>query len=162
MGNVTPASNPATKYLLNLLPPLLQVIFMPHSCGILAQNFWIVLVYNTQTGYITNTTNVNLILSHVNHTFFILDPRIGPQAFRHTHCTLEIFYFFNVKKGSIQGSICFKVVPGLLILGPLSKVAPNHFLRTKFLARKEWHDQMLKTREHVDSTNKQVSVPESL
>jgi hypothetical protein len=32
-------TNPATKYLLNLLPPLLQVILMPHSCGILAQNF---------------------------------------------------------------------------------------------------------------------------
>jgi len=31
---------------------------------------------------------VNLILSHVNHTFFILDPLIGPHTFRHTHCTL--------------------------------------------------------------------------
>jgi hypothetical protein len=32
---------------------------------------------------------VNLILSHVISLFFILDPQIGPQAFRHTHCTLE-------------------------------------------------------------------------
>jgi hypothetical protein len=30
--------------------------------------------------------------------------------------------FLNVKKGSIQGSICFKLVIGLLGLGPLSKV----------------------------------------
>jgi hypothetical protein len=29
---------------------------------------------------------VNLILSHVNHTFFILDTQIGPQAFKHIHC----------------------------------------------------------------------------
>ncbi len=27
-----------------------------------------------------------------------------------------------MKKGPIQGSICFKFVPGLLVLGPLSKV----------------------------------------
>jgi hypothetical protein len=31
----------------------------------------------------------NLILSHINHIFFILDPWIWPQAFRHTHCTLR-------------------------------------------------------------------------
>jgi len=30
---------------------------------------------------------INLILSYINHTFFILDPQIGPQAFRHAHCT---------------------------------------------------------------------------
>jgi hypothetical protein len=28
----------------------------------------------------------SLILSHVNHTFFILDTQIGPQAFKHIHC----------------------------------------------------------------------------
>jgi hypothetical protein len=33
-------------------------------------------------------SKVNLILSHVNHTFFILDLGIEPQASRHTHCTL--------------------------------------------------------------------------
>jgi hypothetical protein len=32
---------------------------------------------------------VNLILSHANHTFGILDPQIGPQAFGHTHCTIR-------------------------------------------------------------------------
>ncbi len=42
---------------------------------------------------------VNLILSHVSHTFFILDPLIGPHTFRHTHCTLGKNVFFNVKKG---------------------------------------------------------------
>ncbi len=32
----------------------------------------------------------NLILSHANHTcFYILGPLIGPQAFKHNHCTLE-------------------------------------------------------------------------
>jgi hypothetical protein len=33
--------------------------------------------------------NVNLILSHVNHTFFILDPQIEPHTFQHTNFTLE-------------------------------------------------------------------------
>jgi hypothetical protein len=33
------------------------------------------------------------------------------------------FFFFGVKKGPIQGSVCFKLVVGLLVLGPLSKVA---------------------------------------
>jgi hypothetical protein len=28
-------------------------------------------------------------------------------------------FFLNVKKGPIQGSICFKLVPGLLVPGPL-------------------------------------------
>jgi len=31
-----------------------------------------------------NKPKANLIFSHVNHTFFILDLQIGPQAFRHT------------------------------------------------------------------------------
>ncbi len=31
--------------------------------------------------------------------------------------------FFNVKKGPIQGSICFKLIPGLLVLIPLFKMA---------------------------------------
>jgi hypothetical protein len=31
-----------------------------------------------------------------------------------------------MKKGQIQGSICFKLVLGLLVLGPLSKVALKH------------------------------------
>jgi hypothetical protein len=39
-------------------------------------------------------SKVNLILSHVNHTFFILDLWIGPQASRHTHCTLGTKRFF--------------------------------------------------------------------
>jgi hypothetical protein len=65
---------------------------------------------------------VNLILSHANHTFEKLDPQInGPQAFGHTHCTLQKSAFLNVKKGPIQGSI--KLVPGFLVLGPLSKLA---------------------------------------
>jgi hypothetical protein len=64
---------------------------------------------------------VNLILSH--HAFLILDTQIGPQTFRHTHCTLIKKVFKNVKKGLIHGSICFKLVPGLLVLGPLSKMA---------------------------------------
>jgi hypothetical protein len=54
---------------------------------------------------------VNLILTHVDHTFLILDPSIGPQAFRHTHYTLGKDVCFNGKKGPIQGSIRF-------ILGP--------------------------------------------
>jgi hypothetical protein len=46
--------------------------------------------------YKTNEKNekVNLILSHANHIFFILKPRIEPQTFRHTHFTLRNFTFF--------------------------------------------------------------------
>jgi hypothetical protein len=66
-------------------------------------------------------SKVSLILLHVNHTFFILDLWIEPQAFRHIHNTLGKFGFLNVKKGPIQGSICFKLVPELLIPRPLFK-----------------------------------------
>jgi hypothetical protein len=66
-------------------------------------------------------SKVNLILSHVNHTFFILNSQIGPQAFRQSHYTLRKKKI-NVKKGPTQGSICFKLVPRLLVPGPLSKV----------------------------------------
>jgi hypothetical protein len=69
-----------------------------------------------------NIPKVNLILLHANHTFLILDPWIEPQAFKHTHCTLRTKVFFNVKEGPIQGSICFKLVLGLLVHGPLFKV----------------------------------------
>jgi hypothetical protein len=47
----------------------------------------------------------NLILSHVNHTFFILDPWIWPQAFRHTHYTIGKNVFINVNKDPIKHSI---------------------------------------------------------
>jgi hypothetical protein len=57
-----------------------------------------------------NKSKVNLILSHINNAFFILDTQIGPQTFRHTYCTLRKKVFLNVKKGSIQGSICFKTL----------------------------------------------------
>jgi hypothetical protein len=66
---------------------------------------------------------VNLIISHINQTFWILVLWIGPQAFRHTHCTNRKKCFFNVKKGSIQGPIWFKLILGLLVLGPLSTMA---------------------------------------
>jgi len=48
-----------------------------------------------------------------------------PQALKHTHLTFNKNVFLNVKKGSIQGSICFKLVLGLLGLGPLSKVTQH-------------------------------------
>jgi hypothetical protein len=53
----------------------------------------------------------------------MLNPQIGSLAFRHTHCTLEKNVIFNVQKGPIQISICFKLVFGLLVPEPLSKVA---------------------------------------
>ncbi len=65
---------------------------------------------------------VNLILSHVNHTFLKLDLQIGPHTFRHIDYTLG-FFFYNVNKGPIQALICFKLVLGFLVLRPLSKVA---------------------------------------
>jgi hypothetical protein len=70
---------------------------------------------------------VNLIVSPTNHTFLILDLQIEPQAFRHTHCTLKEKKI-NLKKGPIQGSICFKLVLGLLVLVPLSKMASRIFV----------------------------------
>jgi len=59
-------------------------------------------------------TKNELILSHVNHTFFMLDPRIGPHTFKHIQFTLGKSVFCNVKKGSIQGPFCFKLVLGSL------------------------------------------------
>jgi hypothetical protein len=44
---------------------------------------------------------INLILSHANHTFLILDLQIETQAFKHTHHTLGKRVFSNVKKGPI-------------------------------------------------------------
>jgi hypothetical protein len=79
----------------------------------------------TKKNHEKKKTKINLILSHVNHIFLILDPQIRPQAFRHNHCTFFLNVIFNVKKGPIQGSICFKLVPTLLVPGPLSKVALN-------------------------------------
>jgi hypothetical protein len=37
---------------------------------------------------------VNLTLSHVTQTFFMLDTRIGPQAFSHNSCTIRQNVFF--------------------------------------------------------------------
>jgi hypothetical protein len=47
---------------------------------------------------------------------FILNPWIGPQAFRHTNCTLGKNVLFLMWK-----SVQFKV-PEFSILGPLSKI----------------------------------------
>jgi len=44
---------------------------------------------------------INIILSHANHTFLILDLQIETQAFKHTHRTLGKRVFSNVKKGPI-------------------------------------------------------------
>jgi hypothetical protein len=52
--------------------------------------------------------NVHLILSHVNHTFLILNPPIGPQAFRHTRCTLRIKKILYLKKVKIL-QVQFKI-----------------------------------------------------
>ncbi len=41
---------------------------------------------------------VNLFLTHVNHTFLILDLQIGPQAFRHIHYTIRKNVFLLWKK----------------------------------------------------------------
>jgi hypothetical protein len=47
-----------------------------------------------------NKPNVNLILSHGNHTFLISNPQIGPQAFRHTHCISRKECFFQCEERS--------------------------------------------------------------
>jgi hypothetical protein len=64
-------------------------------------------------------SKVNLILSHANHTFFILDLQIEPQAFKHIHCVIRKCVFLMWKK--VQLKIQF--VSRLLVLRPLSKVA---------------------------------------
>jgi hypothetical protein len=56
-------------------------------------------------------------ITHFLYWTFKLDPK--PLD---THCIVGKNVFFNVKKGPIQGSIWFKMVAGLLITGPLSKV----------------------------------------
>jgi len=66
---------------------------------------------------------VNLILSHVNNTFLILEPWIGPQTFRHTHCAIGKNVFLHVEKGPIQCTIWLKLTLGLLAFGPLFKMA---------------------------------------
>lgn len=71
---------------------------------------------------------VNLILSYINHTFFYNAPSNWTQAFRYNHCASRIFEKINVKKCWIQSSICFKLVPRLLVLEPLSEVV----FRTKW------------------------------
>jgi hypothetical protein len=43
---------------------------------------------------------MNLILSHFNHTFLILNARIGPQVLRHTHCTFKKKSFLKCEEGS--------------------------------------------------------------
>ncbi len=70
------------------------------------------------------TPNVHLILSHVNHTFWILNPPIGPQAFRHTRCTLRIFIYFLCEEGSnSRFNLLSNWSLGFWSLDPLSKVA---------------------------------------
>jgi hypothetical protein len=59
--------------------------------------------------------------------FVISDPWIGPQAFRHTNCTLRKNVFINLKKGPIQGSICFK-----LVLRLLNEVQFSHKMKVSF------------------------------
>jgi len=54
---------------------------------------------------------VNLILSHVNCAFFILDSQIGPHTFRYTNCTLRKGVFF---KGEERSNSRFN----LLQIGP--------------------------------------------
>jgi len=54
------------------------------------------------------------------HSFISL-PQIEHPTFKHIHNTLGKKKI-HVKKGPIQGSICFKLVPGLLGLAPLFKV----------------------------------------
>jgi hypothetical protein len=47
---------------------------------------------------------INLIPSHVNCTFFILDLWIGPQAFKHTHCILRknVFFMWRTVQFKVQ------------------------------------------------------------
>ncbi len=59
-------------------------------------------------------SKVNLILSIVNHTFLILDPRLDPKAFRHTHCTSKNNVSFDMKKGPIEGSNLLQISPWAL------------------------------------------------
>jgi hypothetical protein len=82
-----------------------------------------------------NKSKINSILSYVNYAFFILNNLIEHQAFRHTHCTIEKNVSFNVKKGPIQGSICFKLVPELPVPGPLSKVTLSTRVLLQFFSQ---------------------------
>ncbi len=59
---------------------------------------------------------------HISITqFWLWTLKLDPKPLN-TYCTLRKNVYFNVKKGPIEGSICFKLVPGLLFPGPLFKV----------------------------------------
>jgi hypothetical protein len=65
-------------------------------------------------------TKDNLIFSLVNLTFLL----IGPYAFTHSLYLLKK-YFLMWRRVQFKGPICFKLVPGILDPGPLSKVTLN-------------------------------------
>jgi hypothetical protein len=75
---------------------------------------------------------VNLILSHVITLFLYWALQMNPKP-------LDSLYYrkkciFNVKKGPIQGSIWFKLVPRLLVPRPLFKVALSYVMHPQKLA----------------------------
>jgi hypothetical protein len=62
---------------------------------------------------------INLILSHSNRTFLILDLRIEPQTFRHTPCTLNNNNNNNnVKKGQFKVQFASNWSFGFLVPEP--------------------------------------------
>jgi hypothetical protein len=59
-----------------------------------------------------------------------LDPRIGTQAFKHTHYTSgNNNNNNNVEKGPIHGSSCFKLMLGLSVFGLLSKLTLRRIIK---------------------------------
>jgi hypothetical protein len=83
---------------------------------------------------------INIILSHVNHTFFYIEPSIGPQALRHTHYTLGKNVFLNVKKGSVKIQFASNWSLGFWSLDPCLK-GPLDIL---MLTRLTMHNEFIK------------------
>ncbi len=77
---------------------------------------------------------VNLILSLVNPIFLILDLLIGPQTFRHTHCTIKKSVFlmwervqFKVRNAVFDSFLWWSWRHGVHNLwGALEKEEKNH------------------------------------
>ncbi len=67
----------------------------------------------------TQRKTVNLILSHVNLTFLLIEP----YGFNHTHCTLWKNNLLMWRKVQFKDSICLKLAPKILNPGLSYKVA---------------------------------------
>jgi len=73
-----------------------MAIIKSHYYFVLAHPLCVIRVFKRKKT--EKKTKKKLILSHVNHTFFMLDPWIGPHTFKHIQCTLGKVFFVMWRK----------------------------------------------------------------